>query len=216
MTLNVENLKAWGLNVWYPFTNNSFSPIVGKSLTPYNRNPTLHINKDGRTSVSFTKNSLLYCATDPIFDAGSNYTVFLWVKCNTFTNTFHLLGKWASNVADRWAIGIGNSGDYLGHPVMSVETTIHITDVNVTLNIWHCIAMSCSNDYGTFYYDGIALESATLPHLQANSHLFQIGGFTNFSEYKIYSDAHLRNCMLFDQALSPAQIKALYEATYIE
>jgi len=217
MTLNIENLKAWGLKVWYPFANNTTSPICGKSLSVAGGIYKIQSNKDGHTSVNFNKTSLLYCASDPIFDVGLKYTIFMWVKCHTLANTFYLLGKWNSNTNNRWGFGVGDFGDYTGHPVFSAITTI-ATDTNttVTLNEWYCISISCDNGQLTMYCNGIVTTLATIPVLQSNTYLFQLGGFTNFGEYKIYSDAELRHCMLFDQALSPAQIKALYEATYIE
>ena len=235
MTLNLKNLNDWGVGsassyckLWIKDTTAAVIDIVGSRTLTISDTPTIKTAKDGQLYRDYGTTSFAYQYGDMGTDLNLKnqpFTISVWFNRTSTPAACGIIGMYEDN---NNFLGVEY---YTGSPELDFEcysggSWINIsktTTLTIPLNTWiHIvIARESSTSSPILYINGIrrtefartsGSDSFTCPNMSRYHH-----AVVNYAGTVHNAGGGIRNSMLFKGiALTAGQVKALYNATYIE
>lgn len=217
MVLNKFNLAYWGCKLWLPFSGNA-ADLSGSGNTGTVTGATLIKVKNGGTCYSFDGSGDYISIADSddwYFDTG-NFTICMWV-------TFSTLGAYSTLIAQyvddsnywQWRKNDTNTLQFLWTDGGTSRGNFTIPSFATASVLYH-VAIVRSGYTCSIYVNG---NSQTVTTTTAWGTLGNLSAPLRIGDNGAGSNGHtgkIKDVMIFKgTALTEAQIKALYNATYI-
>jgi hypothetical protein len=218
MVLNLKNLDDWGIGaasdyckLYLPF-NSNINDISGNGNTVTLGNSTYKKLKDGRSHLVCFNSTTTIGSTSAFNFSTNPFTIFMWMNTtSSAVNAFILSPPLASPLALELS-PLSSNGKFGFY----TATTGHLEISNTTLNtgVWKFVVITRSGTSLKCYINGVLDKdtsiSGSLVIGETNSWTF-----ATYTSY--YGNGSYCNFGSFSGiALTAGQIKALYDATYIE
>jgi MSHA biogenesis protein MshQ len=155
-------------------------------------------------------NDYIEIADDDAFDLTSALTVAAWINMQTLPSELHTIVSKDTN----YEYHVNSSGQvYWWWNDSSGTTRSFATAASITLNQWHHVAITYESGSQVIYIDGVAAANRSWSgSLTTNALPLFIGTDYNFISRAF--DGYIDEVYIAAQALSPAEIVALRDATH--
>jgi hypothetical protein len=144
------------------------------------------------------------------FNLTNAFTVVAWVKVPAISHFSGVLGHGDSS----WRVSINPSGDPAGNDGNNSGDATSPTSIPGTN--WHMLAYACTGPTnvggnGLLYIDGVPVATNTVPYVATNRLDVWIGGSPDYGTARLLA-GNIAQAAIFTNALSPAQVRTLYQA----